>query len=216
MIAFFPDGQVFIKQNLCSCNHCIIGNFNFCKIKKCKVMNDITVVITTAKIDNSKYEQNKISRNSFFLNLEEGAFIALYPPPQATELFYLCMVLTCETATESISNANDHSILKGMKDVKVNYLEKVKEKKGFAYYKLFTDKEKIVLAEQTFYLDVLASAELTLNIKDYQFLSDCIWFIIFSIFANSLLLADFMRSTAFIISVISVTWYSFSVTLTGT
>ena len=61
-----------------------------------------------------------------------------------------------------------------MKYVKVNYLEKVKEKKGLVYYKLFINKEKCVKSEQIFYPDVPVSAELTLNTKDYKLLADCI------------------------------------------
>ena len=61
-----------------------------------------------------------------------------------------------------------------MKYVKVNYLEKVKEKKGLVYYKLFTNKEICVKPEQIFYPDVPVSAELTLNTKDYKLLADCI------------------------------------------
>ena len=109
--------------------------------------------------------------------LKEGPFIALYSVPQAPELFYLCKVISCETTTESISDAYDHSILKGMKYVKVDYLEKVKEKKGLVYYKLLISKKIFVLPEQIFYPDVPVSAEFTLNTKYYQFLSDCIYYI---------------------------------------
>ena len=61
-----------------------------------------------------------------------------------------------------------------MKYVKVNYLEKVKEKKSLVYYKLFTNKEICVKPEQIFYPDAPVSAELTLNTKDYKLLADCI------------------------------------------
>ena len=60
MIAFSPDEHVFTKQNLCCCNHYIMGNFNFCEIEKCKIMNDITIVTTTAEIDDFEYKQNEI------------------------------------------------------------------------------------------------------------------------------------------------------------
>lgn len=118
--------------------------------------------------------KNEIPRDSFFFNIEEGAFIALYSPLEAAELFYLCQVLSCEIPTESISDAHDHSILKSMKYVKVNYLEKIKNKNGLIYYKLLTEKEILVLPKQIFYPGVPVSAKLTLNTKDYQFLSDCI------------------------------------------
>ena len=61
-----------------------------------------------------------------------------------------------------------------MKYVKVNYLEKIKNKNGLIYYKLLTEKEILVLPKQIFYPGVPVSANLTLNTKDYQFLSDCI------------------------------------------
>ena len=53
--------------------------------------------------------------------------------------------------------------------------KKLKRKKNLADYKLLSKKKFCVLPEQIFYLDVPASEELTLDIKDYQFLSDCIW-----------------------------------------
>ena len=127
------------------------------------------------KIDGSEYEENEILKDSFFSHIEKGSYVALYSPHQASELFYLFKVLSCQTATTSISDANDHTALQGMKYIRVHYLEKVKEKKSLAHYKLLPKKIFFfVLPEQIFYLDVPVSEELTLDIKDYQFLSDCI------------------------------------------
>ena len=81
--------------------------------------------------------------------------------------------MSCETAT-SISDANNHIILQGMKYIRAQYLGKVKEKKNLVHYKLLSKKEMFVLPEQIFYPDVSVSEELTLDTKDYQFLSDCI------------------------------------------
>ena len=54
--------------------------------------------------------------------------------------------------------------------------KKLKRKKNRAHYKLLSKKIFFVLPEQIFYPDVPVSEELTLDTKDYQFLSDCIWF----------------------------------------
>ena len=81
------------------------------------------------KIDGSEYEENEILKDSFFPHIKKGSSVALYSPPQASELFYLCKVLSCETTTTSISDANDHTVLQGMKYIRAYYLEKVKEKK---------------------------------------------------------------------------------------
>ena len=82
--------------------------------------------------------------------------------------------MSCETATASISDANDHTVLQGMKYIRAHYLEKVKERKNLVHYKRLSKKEIFLLLEQIFYPDVPVSEELTLDTKDYQFLSDCI------------------------------------------
>ena len=92
-------------------------------------------------------------------------YAALYSLSQASELFYLCKVLSCETATRSISDANDHTVLQGMKYIRAHYLEKVKEKKEPCPLKPLSKKN--VLPEQIFYLDVPVSEELTLDTKNY-------------------------------------------------
>ena len=76
--------------------------------------------------------------------MEKGSYVALYSPPQASELLYfckvlsyetattlshLCKVLSCETPTTSISDANNYTVLQGIKYIRVHHLEKVKEKK---------------------------------------------------------------------------------------
>ena len=81
--------------------------------------------------------------------------------------------MSCETATSSISDANDHTALQGMKYIRTHYLEKFRDKKNLAHYKLLS-KKKNVLPDQIFSPDVLVSEEVTLDTKDYQFLSDCI------------------------------------------
>ena len=82
--------------------------------------------------------------------------------------------MSCETATTSISDATNHTVLQGIKYIRAHYLEKVKEKKNFVHYKLLSKKENFLFPEQIFYPDVPVSEELTLDTKDYQFLSDCI------------------------------------------
>ena len=78
-----------------------------------------------SKIDGPEYEENEIPNELFFSHIKKGLYIALYSPPQASELFYLCKVLSCETATTSISDANNHTVLQGMKYIRTYYLEKL-------------------------------------------------------------------------------------------
>ena len=141
--AFFPDGQIMGKENICSCHKCLNGNLDKCEFEPGRIIKKGDVNSEDDKIDGSEYEENEILKESFFSHIEKGSYVkesffshiekgsyvALYSPPQASELFYLCKVLSCETTTTSISDANDHTVLQGMKYIRAHYLEKVKEKK---------------------------------------------------------------------------------------
>ena len=129
MIAFFPDGRIMGKENICPCLKCLNGNLDKCEFEPGRIIKKGDVNSEDDKIDGSEYEENEILTESFFSHIEKGLYIALYSPPQASELFYLCKVLSCETTITSISDANDHTVLQGMKYIRAHYLEKVKEKK---------------------------------------------------------------------------------------
>ena len=34
MICFFPSGKILAKINICSCENCLVGNFDLCPIEK--------------------------------------------------------------------------------------------------------------------------------------------------------------------------------------
>ena len=162
------------KENLCSCLECLNGNLDKCEFEPCRIIKKGDVNSEDDKIDGSEYEENEIPKELFFSHIDKGSYVVLYSASQASELFYLRKVLSCETATTSISDANNHTVLQGIKYIRAHYLEKVKEKKNLVHYKLLSKKEIFVLPEQIFYPDVPVSEELTLDAKNYQFLSDCI------------------------------------------
>ena len=142
------------KENICSCHKCLNGNLDKCEFEPGRIIKKGDVNSEDDKIDGSEYEENEILKDSFFshiekgsyvkdsffAHIEEGSYVALYSPHQASELFYLFKVLSCETATKSISDANDHTVLQGMKYIRAQYLEKVKEKKSLVHYKLLSKK----------------------------------------------------------------------------
>ena len=128
-LLFFPDDRIMGKENICSCYKCLNGNLDKCEFEPGRIIKKGDVNSEDDKIDGSEYEENEIFKESFFSHIKKGSYVALYSPPQASELFYLCKVLSCETATTSISDANDHTVLQGMKYIRDYYLEKVKEKK---------------------------------------------------------------------------------------
>ena len=129
MITFFPHGRIMGKEKICSCHKCLNGDLDKCEYKSGRIIKKGDVNSEDDKIDGSEYEENEILTESFFSHIEKGLYIALYSPPQASELFYLCKVLSCETATTSISDANNHTVLEGMKYIWAHYWKKLKRQR---------------------------------------------------------------------------------------
>ena len=73
---------------------------------------------------------------------------------------YLFQVLSCHTATEKVTDANDHSVLNLSRCT--------------IYKKLLPKKEIYVLPEWIFYPDIPVRENIELRSSDYQFLCDCV------------------------------------------
>ena len=122
IIAFFPDGWIMRKEKICYCYKCLNGDLDKCEFEPDRIIKKGDVNSEDDKIHGWEYEENEILKElffshiekgsyikeSFFSHIEKGSYVALYSPPQTSELFYLRKVLSCETATTSISDANYH------------------------------------------------------------------------------------------------------------
>ena len=113
------------KENLCSRLECLNGNLDKCEFEPCRIIKKGDVNSEDDKIDGSEYEENEIPKELFFPHIDKGSYVVLYSASQANELFYLRKVLSCETTTTSISDANNHTVLQGMKYIRTHYLEKL-------------------------------------------------------------------------------------------
>ena len=69
MIAFFPDGQVMGKENICYCHECLNRNLDKCKFESRKIIKRGDVNSDGDKIDGSEYEENEILKESFFSHI---------------------------------------------------------------------------------------------------------------------------------------------------
>ena len=66
MIAFFPDGPIMEKENLCSYHECLNGNLGRCEFEPGRIIKKGDVNSEGDKIDGSEYEENEIPKESFF------------------------------------------------------------------------------------------------------------------------------------------------------
>ena len=66
VIAFFPDGQIMGKENLCSCHEYLDENLDKCEFEPGRIINKGDVNSEDDKTDGSEYEGNEIPKELFF------------------------------------------------------------------------------------------------------------------------------------------------------
>ena len=182
MVAFHPDGSIQTKVNICSCDECITGDFINCTL-------ELGVKICHRNVDESdgesdeeceyededdgSTEQYELRADSVLDVVQAGSYIALFSPPNALELFYLCKVLEFGVAVEDMQDDYNHTVLKGSKFIKCNYLKKKSEKKGRIAYKILK-KTVLVLPTEVMSPMVHLDEKLSLSAAEYQWLADSI------------------------------------------
>ena len=190
MIIFEANGSIKVKENLCACKYCIVGDVLKCKKEKGKLIVNCHVESETSESDSDGYAEDgedndddnddhdddeySIPKDSLIEFVDIGNVIALYSHSKAHELFFLCKVLECCTAAnDNAVDAYNHIVPKRLVYFKCMYLEKIDEKKMYVRYKLIPG-EVFVLSEQVFCPLVNMQPNLTLHVSDYQFLCDMI------------------------------------------
>ena len=187
MISFFPDGSIQAKVNICSCPECLKGKFVKCLFEAGKVYftacsdDECSDLNSNEEIENDGLfcenenvtEENEIRADCVVDVVQPCSYVALYAPPEAFEMFYLCYVIESGIASEYMCDDYNHVIEEGMKYLKCNYLEKKSEKKGNIFYKKL-EKTVYVLPAQVLYPFVSLKDDFSMSVADYQWLTDSI------------------------------------------
>ena len=105
-IVFKPDGAVYTKENLCSCDLCIKGDVLTCPQEKAVIIynadderddvsdeEDYADEYEEEDVDRNEMEEYEMRNESIIDVITDGSVIALYSHENASELFYLCKVL---------------------------------------------------------------------------------------------------------------------------
>ena len=187
MFAFFPNGQILMKENLCSCRTCLLGQFIDCKVEK-----GIVVVDSPAHdsddtdseydsdaefaIDNNDDDEDEDfidDRDTLLSEVSIGATAAIFSA-ENNEPFYLIQILDKKVADETVVDDYNHTFNVGESYIVAHYMEKVSEhlKKGFVQYKMLTA-TAFVRPSQVFYPCVKIGQDNKLAYEEYNFLSDC-------------------------------------------
>ena len=152
MICFFPNDDIQIKENMCSCENCLRGQFIKCENKAGSQVSsrEVNPNAESDEDDDEEFDydcdgdrnelaeiekQNQqIRGDCVFELLQKESFIAIFSPPNSRELFYICKVLYFGVADEDLTDNYIHFILKGSSFITCQYLERLSEKKRNIFY----------------------------------------------------------------------------------
>ena len=198
MISYQPNGVLSGKQNMCICENCENGYLYRCTIEPGKVFCGTDIIeqeeqeLDSASEDENghgeesdildDHEQYELPRETYFDLINIGSYVAIYSDRKANELFYLGKVIdkgeavTNNEKEKYIQDDWGHPVEVGEKYVTIHYLEKEESnsRRGNVFYTELTKKKAYVLPGEIFYPCVPMNSDSTLDIGDYQFLSDCL------------------------------------------
>ena len=200
MICFFPSGKILAKVNMCSCEYCLVGDFEFCQIEKgIRINHDGSAVVDDDYETDSDVE---FEDDDFGDDLEEnmelyemrcetvlqitqpGNVVALFAPiKQCLQLFYLCRVIKIGKATAEDMKTifkKHPSIGEGKEYLQLQYYEKKPNsefsRNGTVIYKPIKKPEyappSSVMFPQVNHTTI--GKDIHLSIHEYQWLCDSI------------------------------------------
>lgn len=180
MIVYFPDGTIQLKENICICDNCFVGELKNCKLESGKILfqGDNGSESEESESEESESEDEgeesdedevnyELVGDTVFEAVEVGSVVAVYSSFNSSELFYLCEVKEKCVASENETDQYNHVVTKGSSFFKCFYLDKVKEKKGEVYYKRI-EKTTFVLPYQVFLPSVQIDNKLAISSSQYM------------------------------------------------
>ena len=93
MNCFHPDGAIAAKQNICSCEGCIVGDFVSCIDEPGYMCSGQTIGNVLNDEEEELDEYGDEIDESVIEVVKTGDIIALFSPKNSLELFFLCRIL---------------------------------------------------------------------------------------------------------------------------
>ena len=200
MISFFPSGKILAKVNMCSCDNCLVGDFDLCQIEKC-----INVQSQSQVDENDGYETDsdieyedddfgddvepnmelyEMRSESVLQLTQPGNVVALFTPVKTVlQLFYLSRVTSIGEATKEDMNTifkNHPLISEGSPFLKVQPFEKKPgsefSKSGTVVYTPIRKAEYVLPTHVMFpqVNHIAIGKDIHITIQEYQWLCDSI------------------------------------------
>ena len=120
-----PNESIVGKEHTCFCEDYLIGNFLKCEIYVSTFLligedddansdddddDDDDDACNHEQGDDNQHEALKVHESCIFDAVEKGATIALFSPPNSSELFYLCKMLDMKVAKEDNCDIYNHAV----------------------------------------------------------------------------------------------------------
>ena len=116
IIAFHPDGRIYVKENICSWYERLHGDLLNCQFEPgiWKLLNRLVMLKVTMRMNQKKAKkQSSRKRGNLVLEMIEcNSFITIFSPPNSSELFYICKVLDFDIADHQLEDEFNMLFLK--------------------------------------------------------------------------------------------------------
>ena len=121
IIAFYPEGKINVKENICSCYKCLHGdplNYQFepgqqVNLKIVEPISDLESDDEDEPEESKETEQEEMRGTLVLEMIECNSFIGIFSPPNSSELFYMCKVLDFVIADPQLEDEFQHVIPEG-------------------------------------------------------------------------------------------------------
>ena len=188
MMAYFPDGTISGREDICECDMCIIGKFSECEFSDegenitdivsnhKEVENDDTEDDSNGDDEDDDEDDGDVQFDLLCEIVQPGQIIALRTDPIEQQSFYLVEVNeVIKEADADTFDAFNHFVVKGSKYLSCHYLEiderGTPKNKKFIQYKKCSSKV-LVLAGEVLSPFVNIPEDLKLSNDEKQWLDD--------------------------------------------
>ena len=169
MTAFFPDGRIMRKENICSCHKCLNGNLDKCEFEPGRIIKKGMSLLRMIKLIAQSMRRMKLL-NSCFFPISNKVHALLY-------IHHLKPVNCFIFVKFWVVNLQQHLSLmltimlscKVWSILGIIFSKKLKRKKNLAHYKLLSKKKILFFLSKYFILMYLCKRNSLLTLKIINF-----------------------------------------------
>ena len=115
----------------------------------------------------------KLDQDTVFDLIWPGTFVGLKSPKNSIEPFILCKIISNDTASETLTDTNGHTIIKGEKYAEVVYLQKTIQRGCKVKYEMPKKSPNVYLhIGEVAVTNIEVNVDLSMHVNEYIYVSN--------------------------------------------